>query len=86
SRAKLKLETNKEKKLDASFILEKISDIQTNLGELKRVKTQCTNIEKSTGVIKEISKTTETQIRKDLDEILESLNEDIKSNQEQKPE
>lgn len=82
SRAKLRLETNKEKKLDASFILEKISDIQTNLGELRRVKTQCTNIEKSAGIIKEVSKTTETQIKKDLDEILESLNEDIESKQE----
>lgn len=82
SRAKLRLETNKEKKLDASFILEKISDIQTNLGELRKVKTQCTNIEKSAGIIKEVSKTTETQIKKDLDEILESLNEDIESKQE----
>lgn len=82
SRAKLRLETNKEKKIDASFILEKISDIQTNLGELRRVKTQCTNIEKSAGIIKEVSKTTETQIKKDLDEILESLNEDIESKQE----
>lgn len=76
ARAKLRLETNKEKKLDASFILEKISSIQTNLSELRRVKTQCTNIEKSAGVIKEVSKTTEAQIKKDLDEILESLNDE----------
>jgi hypothetical protein len=38
------------------------------------VKTQCTNIEKSWHH-KGISKTTESQIKKDLDEILESLND-----------
>lgn len=73
ARARLRIETSKETKFDASFIMKKVSDIQNNLSELRKVKLQCTSIEKSAGTIKDLTKSTEAQIKADLDELLGSL-------------
>jgi len=75
ARARLRLENSKEKKVDAAFIMNKVSAIQTNMDELKKIKRQCTNIDDSVVAIRDITKTTENQIKKDLGEILESLDE-----------
>jgi len=55
--------------------LEKTGEIQTKIGDMRKIKTQCTSIEKSTKEIKETAKDTETNIKKDLEEIIESLSE-----------
>ena len=73
ARAKLRLENSKEKKLDPLFIIEKTREIQTKIGDMRKIKTQCTSIEKSTEKIRNIAKQTETKIKKDLEEIIESL-------------
>ncbi len=73
ARARLRIESTKEKKLDPSFIIEKAGEIQKKIGDMKKIKTQCTNIEKSAGTIKDTAKNTETEIKKDLEEIIESL-------------
>ena len=75
ARAKLRLEGTDEKKLDPAFIIEKTGEIQTKIGDMRKIKTQCTSIEKSTKEIKETAKDTETNIKKDLEEIIESLSE-----------
>lgn len=41
---------------------------------MRKIKTQRTSIEKSAGTIRETAKDTETQIKKDLEEIIDSLN------------
>ena len=73
ARAKLRIESSKEKKLDPTFIIEKAGEIQKKIGDMKKIKTQCTNIEKSTKAIKETAKDTESEIKKELEEIIESL-------------
>lgn len=40
---------------------------------MKKIKTQCANIEKSTKAIKKTAKDTETEIKKEHEEIIESL-------------
>ena len=73
ARTKLKIESSKEKKLDPAFIIEKAGEIQKKIGDMRKIKTQCRNIEKSTKAIKDTAKETETEIKKDVDEIIESL-------------
>jgi len=75
ARAKLRLTNTKEKKLDASVIIEKTSEIQQKLGDLGKIKRQCTNIEKSTDDIRETAKKTEKEIKKQLEEIVDSISE-----------
>lgn len=78
ARARLRIESAKEKKLDPSFIIEKAGAIQKKIGDMKKIKTQCTSIEKSTEAIRETAKDTETEIKKELESIIESL--DSKNN------
>lgn len=73
SKARLRIESTKEKKLDPSFIIEKAGEIQKKIVGIKKIKTQCTNIEKSTKAIKKTAKDTETEIKKEHEEIIESL-------------
>ena len=75
ARAKLRLEDSKEKKLDASLILEKTSEIQQKIGDLRKIKLQCNNIDKSTETIRETTKDTEKEIKRQLEEIVDSLSE-----------
>ncbi len=75
ARAKLRLENSKDKKLDPSFIIEKTKEIQTKIGDMRKIKTQCTSIEKSTDAIRTTAHETETRITKDLHEIIESLSD-----------
>ena len=71
ARARLRIESIKEKKLDPSFIIEKAPRaIQKKIGDMRKIKTQCTNIEKSAGVIQETAKNTETEIKNELEEII----------------
>lgn len=73
ARAKLRIESAKEKKLDPSIIIEKTESIKKKIADMRKIKTQCTSIEKSTESIRETAKNTETEIKKDLDAIIESL-------------
>ena len=75
ARAKLRLEGSKEKKFDASKILEKTTEIQQKIGDLRKVKLQCNNIDKSTEAIRETTKDTEKEIKMQLEEIVDSLSE-----------
>ncbi|MBT4328205.1 MAG: hypothetical protein HOD60_15075 [Candidatus Nitrosopelagicus sp.] len=75
ARAKLRLEDTKEKKVDASKILEKTTEIQEKIGDLRKIKLQCTNIDKSTEAIRETTKDTEKEIKRQLEEIVDSLSE-----------
>ena len=73
ARAKLRLESSKGKKLDPTFIIEKTSEIKKKIGDMRKIKTQCTNIEKSSEAIRDTAKNTEADIKKELDAIIESL-------------
>jgi len=73
ARARLRLENTKEKKLDASLIMEKISEIQQKIGDLRKIKRECSNIDKSTESIRVTTKDTEKEIKKQLEEIVDSL-------------
>ena len=73
ARAKLRLVNSKEKKLDASLIFEKTSEIQQKIIELRKIKLQCTNIDKSTEVIRETAKKTEKEVKTQVEEILDSI-------------
>ena len=53
-------------KWSASKILEKTTEIQQIVGDLNKIKRQCTNIDKSTEAIKETTKDTEKEIKKKL--------------------
>ncbi len=75
ARAKLRLEDTKEKKVNASKILEKTNEIQQKIGDLRKIKLQCSNIDKSTEAIRETTKDTEKEIKKQLEEIVDSLSE-----------
>ena len=73
ARAKLRTETSKEKKIDASVIISKTSEIQDKLGDLMKIKRQCANIDKSTEAIRDTTKETEKAIKRQLEEIIESI-------------
>lgn len=75
ARAKLRLENSKEKKLDPVFIGEKAEQIQTKIKDMRNIKTQCTSIEKSTKDIRETAEVTEKGIKKDVEEIIDSLSD-----------
>jgi hypothetical protein len=73
--AKLKtlLESLQEKKMDASFIIQKATTIKNKLEEFKAIRTQCSNIEKSNEEIRTISRRAEKEISEQLTEIIESI-------------
>ena len=73
ARAKLRTESTKEKKLDAELILAKTSEIRQKIEDLRKIKRQCTNINKSTEDIEEIAKKTEKEIKAQLEEIVDNL-------------
>ena len=73
ARARLRLEVTKEKTVDASKILEKTAEIQQKIGDLRKIKLQCTNIDKSTEAIRDTAKDTEKEIKRQLEEIADSL-------------
>ncbi len=73
ARARLRIESAKEKKLDPSFVVEKTRAIQNKMKDMRSVKTQCTSIETSAKEIKDTVKDMESAIKNDLDEIIESL-------------
>jgi len=75
ARAKLRIEASKEKKIDASVIMSKTSEIQDKLGDLMKIKRQCANIDKSTEAIRDTTKETEKAIKKQLEEIIESISQ-----------
>ena len=74
ARARLQIESIKTKQLDPSFIMEKVNIIQKKIEDMKKIKIQCANIDKSTEDIRSTAKYTETEIKRDLEEIIESLN------------
>jgi len=82
ARAKLRMESSQEARLDPAFVIKKSSEIQTKIGEIKRIRRQCTNIENSAKEIREISKNTESEVREDLEEIMESLGSRQRSDQD----
>lgn len=73
ARARLRMESVKEKKLDPSFIIEKTKTIQGKIEDMKTVKARCTSIEKSTEDIRKTVRDTESAIKNDLNEIVDSL-------------
>jgi len=73
ARTRLRIESAKEKKLDPSFIIQKADAIRKQIGEMMKIKTQCTNIKNSNDTIKDIITNTESEITKELDEIIKSL-------------
>ena len=73
ARAKLRIESVKEKTLDPTFIVGKAEEVKKKIGDMKKIKTQCTSIEKSSKAIRDTAQDTETEIKKELDEIIESL-------------
>ena len=75
ARARLRIEASKEKKIDSSSILSKTSEIQDKLGDLSKIKRQCTNIDKSTEAIRATTKETEKAIKKQVEEIIESMSQ-----------
>ncbi|MBT4325420.1 MAG: hypothetical protein HOD60_00720 [Candidatus Nitrosopelagicus sp.] len=75
ARARLRIETSKEKKIDSSSILSKTSEIQDKLGDLMKIKRQCTNIDKSTEAIRTTTKETEKAIKNQVDDIIESISQ-----------
>ena len=75
ARAKLRLESSKKKKVDAVRILEKTTEIQQKITDLRKIKLQCTNIDKSTEAIRNTAKDAEKEITKKLEEIVDSLSE-----------
>ena len=74
AKARLQAESTMEKKLDPAFITEKISVVKNRIEDLKKIKTQCGNIEKATTVIRQTAESAKKNIADDLDEIMESLN------------
>ena len=74
ARAKLRIESSKEKKLDPTFVIEKTGEIQKKIGDMSKIKRECTKIENATKEIKDTAKETESKIKQDLEEIIESLN------------
>ena len=73
ARAKLRLESNKEKKLDPTFIIEKAKEIQENIKKIRKIKTECKNIENANDNIKETVINSEKEINKKISDIIESL-------------
>ena len=73
ARARLRIESSKEKRLDPSFIIEKAGTIEAKMKDMRKIKIQCTNIEKSSNNIKDAIRDAETEIKRELDEIIESL-------------
>ena len=76
ARAKLRIESNKDKKLDPAFILEKSHMVQKKISDMRKIKADCTSIEKSTKSIRDTAIDTESEIKKELDEIIKSLEMD----------
>jgi len=73
AKTRIMLQSLKEKQIDAEFIQNKITKIQSKVGELKKIKTQCTNIENASEEIREIVKTLQDEIGTELTEILASF-------------
>ena len=73
ARAKLRTESTKEKKFDAELILAKTSEIRRKIEDLRKIKMQCTNINKSTEDIEKVTKNTEKEIKAQLEEIVDNL-------------
>ena len=74
ARARLRIESTKEKKLDISFIIEKTGMIQNKIKDLRSIKSECKNIGNSAQKIRDTITSTESEIKNDLNEIIESLN------------
>jgi len=75
-RLRIQSQSSENKKLDPLFVQEKIKSIQQKLEELKQIKTQCSNIEKSSTKILSITNSTKEQVLEDLNEILGSMGEE----------
>lgn len=73
ARAKLCAQSIKEKDLDPAFIAEKMSEIKSKIKNMKKIRSDCTNIEKSSTSIKETAANIEKEINEDLTEIDASL-------------
>jgi hypothetical protein len=76
AKLKILLEALKEKKLDASFVTEKVNTIKNKLEEFKAIRIQCSNIETANEEIRTISRRAEKGISEQLSVILESLRAD----------
>lgn len=73
ARARLRLEDSKEKKIDATLITAKTGEIRQKIEDMKEIRSQCTNIQNSTESIRKTATDTEKEIKKQLDEIIDSL-------------
>jgi hypothetical protein len=73
AKARTLLETIKEERIDAVFVRDRIAAIQAKLSSLKAIRTQCSNIEKSSDEIKALLKDAEREIREELASILTGL-------------
>ena len=73
ARTRLRIESAKEKKLEPSFIIEKVDAVRKQIEEMMKIKTQCTNISKSNDKIRDILTDAESEMNAELDEIIKSL-------------
>lgn len=71
--AKLRLENQKSSKIDSGKIKADMKEIQIQIGELIKVKRECTNIEKSNTRINEIATKIEKEIVKKIKEISNTI-------------
>ena len=64
-------ETNKS--LDPAVILEKVELVRKKVDDIKKIETQCTNIENASKTIRDTSKSTKKEIKQEIDDIIDSL-------------
>lgn len=84
ARAKPRMEPAQEARPDPALIIKKSREIQTKIGEIREIRRQCTHIENSAKEIMEISKNTESGVKEDLEEIIESLGSRHRSDQDER--
>ena len=76
ARARLRLESVQKTRPEPNAIMKKVGEIRTRLGDLKKIRAQCTSISDTANGIKETAKEAERKIREDLDEVIDSLTRD----------
>ena len=73
ARTRLLAESARETKLDPEFILNKTNEIEKKMKDLRKIKSQCTNIENAAESIRGTVRDTESSVKRDLEEIIDSL-------------
>jgi hypothetical protein len=70
AKAKVMMESMKERKIDVSLVTRKVETIRNLLGQFKNIKTHCSNIEKSSKTIKDSTDEIQGRISEELTEIM----------------